>query len=175
MYKKSIIATLTLGICFMLGACSSTATQEQKKESNPFITQNEGEKDTLDQNDNKPVNDSFEGMELDGADLTMEQIIEQLKKDGIISGTPKDIKDGVANALRTTQIDGVLIVQFDTKDLSGFSKAYEANSIQFQNKDYKITAVNAQYMLILLDDKTDSAKAAASFQQSQNDGRVIYF
>lgn len=179
MYKKIMFTIITLCICLVLNACSSV--QIPKEESLSTTTQKQQEeKKALTEHDltdeNKPVNDSFDGMEIDSPDdLTIEKLIEQLRKDQIVTGTPKDIKDGVKGALRTTQIGSALILQFDTKDLSAFSNAYETGSIRFQEKDYKVTAINGQFMLILLDD-SNQEKAAASFQKSQSsDGRIINF
>ena len=178
MSKKIIYSICITGIALTLGACS--ASQIPKEETNPLITQKEQDENhankTDPSKDNKTVNDNFEGMEIDGtSNVTMDQLIAQLKKDGIVEGTPKDIKDVVPGALHTTQIDNALIIEFDSKDLRAFTKTYEAQSVTYQNKDYKITAINGQFMLVLLD-PSNSEKAAASFQQSQSgDVRLINF
>lgn len=177
--KKIITITVLLLFANVLSACSSTKVSRET--SNPITSQNESDsRDILTEKDtkenNKTMGDDYDGIEIDTTNSpTMEKLIEQLKKDGIVSGTATDIEKGVEGALRTTQIGDAVIVEFDTKTPEAYFKANASQTIRFKNKEYKVIAVNTHFMLILLDD-TKADQAATSFSRyTADDDRIIHF
>lgn len=182
MKKRTIINSAFL-TCLLLGACSTTATSqtastkeeailENKEAQNPLLT----EEDAKNDKNTTMQGNGLDGMEFDAqGEVTLEALIQQLSDDGIVSGTPQELKDGVKEALRTTQIGSAIIVEYDAKNPAEFLKAYDAKRITLQGKEYPIIATNAQFVLLLLDEQ-DKEKAAASFQRRKNDdGRLIIF
>lgn len=182
MRPTTVLTMSALTALILLTGCTSTANgNPATADSN--ILQSEGNENTIisDKGENTEkkaplTEDDLDGMELSNSEhVTMEQLIQQLQEDNIVSGTPNDLQDGVANAIRTTQIGGAIIVEFDKKDLRAFKEAYLANSLHLQGKDYPIVAVQGSFIL-LLTDETDPKKAADSFTRVQgDDGRLIIF
>lgn len=181
MKKRNRINSALL-TCLLLGACSTTATSqtaatkeeailENKEEQNPLLNEEDAKNDK-----NTTMQGNLDGMEFDAQDeVTLEALIQQLSDDGIVSGTPQELENGVKEALRTTQIGSAIIVEYDAKNPAEFLKAYDAKRITLQGKEYPIIATNAQFALLLLDEQ-DKEKAAASFQRRKNDdGRLIIF
>lgn len=180
--KKRNRISIALLTCLLLGACSTTATSQTAATKEDAILENEeAQNPLLDEEDakndkNTTMQDNLDGMEFDAQDeVTLEALMQQLTADGIVSGAPQELKDGVKEALHTTQIGSVIIVEYDAKNPAEFLKAYDAKRITLQGKEYPIIATNAQFALLLLDEQ-DKEKAAASFQRRKNDdGRLIIF
>lgn len=181
MKKRNRINSALL-TCLLLGACSTTATSQtaatkeeailkNKEEQNPLLNEEDAKNDK-----NTTMQGNLDGMEFDAQDeVTLEALIQQLSDDGIVSGTPQELENGVKEALRTTQIGSAIIVEYDAKNPAEFLKAYDAKRITLQGKEYPIIATNAQFALLLLDEQ-GKEKAAASFQRRKNDdGRLIIF
>lgn len=175
MKKYISYSLLALSSCLLLGACSSSSAPKESNNST-FSQQDSDAKKTLtDKDKNQPTDGSgSEGMEFDiKSDITMEDLIEQLRTDKIITGDAEDISNGVTGSKRAMKIGNAVIIEFDANDLTQFKKVYQAQSVNIQGKDYKITAVNSQFILVMLDD-SDTEKAEASFIRSK-DGRLIIF
>lgn len=181
--KKRNLTSIAFLTCLLLGACSSTVTPktasakdeapvENKETQNPLLH----EEDAKNDKNTTMQGNNLDGMEFDAqGDVTMEILIQQLISDGIVTGTPQELQDGVKGALRTTQIDSAIIVEYDAKNLTEFMQAYDAKRITLQGKEYPIIATNAQFVLVLLAEQ-DQEKAATSFQKRKNDdGRLIVF
>ncbi|MDG4589192.1 LptM family lipoprotein [Enterococcus faecium] len=167
--KIKYIALVILGVG-LTGCGMKDDPQEKPKATQPVINFSTDNKET---SSNEVSNRN--GMEISTVDnVTVESLIEQLKKDNIVNGEPKELTGAVPGASSVTQIGQAVIVEYSTDKVEEYLKAEETKKITFQGKEYDVVSTNGQFMLILLDEG-DKTKANESFSKNANDDRLIEY
>lgn len=166
--KLKYCALITLGIA-MVG-CTSQNSQQEKSKGKETISYSAGNKEQ----DSSELSGN-NGMEISETDaVTVETLIERLKKDKIVQGEPKKIEGAVAGDSSVTQVGTAVIVEYAPNKVDDYLKAEETKKISFQGKEYDVVSQNGQFMLLLLNGG-DKEKANESFSENPNEDRSIIF